>query len=123
MKKKEMLLHWNAIEQGQPLQPAPVPYKHTGSTYDEDGLRITGSREWIDSVLSRIGDLLKFENGSTRLQVVYKESTDRKTKQPLDSFNCYIQVHERGREGQIMHSILDGCKERAGKELNYIERL
>ena len=112
MLKSEILEHWQKIDKGQPLAISPVPYKHTGSTYAEDGIRITGSEEFIDSVLSRITDLLDYESDTTRLQLVYKESQDRETGVPLNSFNCYIQVHERGGEAQIMNAIVRGARER-----------
>lgn len=107
MKKAEALAHWKALPEGRTLDPAIVPYKHSGSTYDQDGIRITGSQEWIDQVLSKIKDLLLHENGGTRLALSYKQSTDRVTRQPLNSYNCYIQVHERGREGQIAASVFN----------------
>lgn len=96
MKKALFLAHWGRITPNQPIDVTPVPYKHKGSTYDQDGIRITGSREFIDSVLSKLKELLLHENHNTRLQVVYKESVDRGTQAPLGSYNCYIQVHERG---------------------------
>jgi hypothetical protein len=97
MQKAEFIAHWEGIEADQDVRPCAVPYKHEGSTYAEDGIRVTGSREFIDSVLSRLKGLLELENGETRLQVVYKESLDRVTGRPLgDSFNCYVQVHKRG---------------------------
>jgi len=46
--------------------------------------------------LSRLKDLLVYENVDTRLQVVYKKSSDRESGKQLKSWNCYIQVHERG---------------------------
>jgi len=104
MKKKELLTHWRGIAPNQPLDPAVVPYKHEGSTFDQDGIRITGSREWIDSVLSRLTDLLAHENCSTRLQVSYQEATDKVSRQPLGSFCCYVQVHQRGREAQMINA-------------------
>ena len=112
MQKAEILDHWRGIEPDQPLAISAVPYKHEGSTYSEDGIRITGSQEWIDSVLSRIKDLLNHENGTTRLQLVYKESQDRETQRMLGSYNCYIQVHERGREAQMVNAFLDGIRAR-----------
>lgn len=105
MKKREFLDHWRGISPGQPLAPAVVPYKHTGSTYSEDGIRITGRREWIDAVLSRLTDLLAYENTSTRLQVSYQEATDKDTRAPLGSYCAYVQVHQRGREAQIMGAL------------------
>jgi hypothetical protein len=99
MKKSEMLQRWRDLPANQPVKPAVVPYGHQGSTYDQDGIRITGSKPFIDSVLSRLKDLLGFENHETRLQVNYQESKDRQTGELLGSFNCYVQVHERGGNG------------------------
>jgi len=105
MKKAQFLEHWHGIKADQNIKINPVAYKHAGSTYAEDGIRLTGSMEFIDSVLSRLKSLLSHENGATRLQVVYKESTDRRTQEPLDSYNCYIQVHQRGRQAQIANML------------------
>ena len=112
MRKDEFISHWQAIKPDQPIAISPVEYKHKGSTYDQDGIRITGSLTFIDSVLSRLKDMLDHENGDTRLQVVYKQSQDRETQQLIAGYNCYIQVHERGREAQIMNSIAAGARER-----------
>ena len=112
MKKEEFLNHFESISAGQKIKVAPVPYKHEGSTYDQDGIRITGSREFIDSVLSNLKPLLDYENGETRLQVVYKESADRGTGLPLGSWNCYLQVHERGPEARIVNAFVSGIRRR-----------
>ena len=85
MKKAQFLKHWNDLEPNQPLKMRPIPYKHKGSTYAQDGLRITGSKENIDSVLSCLKPLLAAENGRTRLQVSYQQTTDRDTAQKIDS--------------------------------------
>ena len=105
MKKAQILEHWRQLHPNQPIAISPVAYKHRGSTYDQDGIRLTGSRQFIDSVLSRLMDLLDSESGTTRLQLVYKESIDKDTGEPLLSYNAYIQVHERGREAQIFNAI------------------
>ena len=104
MRKKEFLNHFGNIESNQSIKVSPVLYKHKGSTYAEDGIRLTGSREFIDSILSRLTDLLEYENCNTRLQCVYKESTDRHTGAQLDSFNCYLQVHERGGQAKMINN-------------------
>lgn len=96
MRKAELLHHWRNLADDQPLTPTPISARHEGSTYDCDGVRITGSREWIDAVLSHLKPLLDYENGGTRLQVNYQQTTDRETRQPLDSWNCYVQVRRRG---------------------------
>ena len=112
MQKREMLEHWREIKPNQPIAITQVPYKHAGSTYAEDGIRITGSQPFIDSVLSRLTDLLDYENGETRLQVVYKESQDRETGVALNSYNCYLQVHERGGEAKAVNAFVEGIRAR-----------
>ena len=97
MEKEPFLKHWSKLRANQKLAPKPVQYAHEGSTYAEDGIRITGSKVFVDSVLSRLKDLLKYESDETRLQVVYKKSTDRESGKTLTSYNCYVQVHARGR--------------------------
>lgn len=96
MKKSEILARWKSLRRPQALVPCAVPYRHQGSTYDQDGVRITGSRAFIDAVLSRLTDLLAFENGRTRLQVSYQPATDKHSGSALGSWACYVQVHERG---------------------------
>jgi hypothetical protein len=113
MKKNEFLAHWASIDSNQKVKPTPVPYKHEGTTYAEDGIRITGSEEFIESVLSRLKDLLRFEGTDTRLQVAYQETKDRATGEPTGSFNCYIQVHERGQEAKMANNFVSAM---TGKE-------
>ncbi len=96
MEKKPFLKHWSKLRANQKLKPKPVRYTHEGSTYAEDGIRITGSRAFVDSVLSRMKDLLAYESDGTRLQAVYKRSTDRESGKTISSYNCYVQVHARG---------------------------
>lgn len=103
MRKKDLLGHWQGLRTDLPLTPSPVPYRHEGSTYAEDGIRITGSPQFIDAVLGRLKDLLKFEGTETRLQVSYRESGDKVTREPTGSYQCYVQVHERGDEAKVVN--------------------
>jgi hypothetical protein len=105
MRKAQILDHWQKIEPNQPIKIDSVAYKHRGSTYTEDGIRLTGSMDFIDSVLSRLTDLLQLENGSTRLQLNYQESKDRKTGVATGTYNCYVQVHERGSEAKMVNAM------------------
>ena len=104
MKKSEFIEYWQGVEEGQELRPAAVAYKHEGSTYAEDGIRITGSKEWIEQVLSHLKALLEFEGLVTRLQVNYQEAKDKETGLPLGSYCCYVQVHERGGEAKMINT-------------------
>ena len=105
MKKTEFIQHWNLIEPNKKLKPCPIAYKHKGSTFDEDGIRILGSPEFIDAVLSRVKDLLDYENGSTRLSISHSEATDKETGRPLGSYKAYIQVHERGEQARAINAM------------------
>jgi hypothetical protein len=97
--KSEVIDHWSKVPPGMPMnQLRTVPPNHKGPTYFFDGLRITGSPFWIDFVLSRLKDVLRYEDpdGKTRLQVIYKQIIDSHTQQPVpDSYVFYVQVKQR----------------------------
>lgn len=102
--KDEIIDHWHKLPPGMPMsQMRSVPPNHQGPTYSFDGLRITGSSQWIDFVLARLKDVLNYETeegGQTRLQVIYKQIVDNKTQQPVpESFVFYIQVRQRENAG------------------------
>jgi len=109
MRKWAMLKYWTAIEPNQSISPEPVPDRHRGSTYGQDSIRVTGSANFCDGVLSRLKDLLSHESVDTRLQVNYQQVTDRETGHPMpDQWAVYIQVHERGRQmGLAMAAMAD----------------
>jgi hypothetical protein len=97
-RKWESLRIWQQLPENMELTPAPIPYKHTGTTIDEDGVRITGSYEFITAVMSRLKPLLQYEAGGTRLGIAFSELTDKVTGARMAGrYRCTIQVHERGR--------------------------
>lgn len=107
LKKDEALRHWQALE---PVNPAermdPIPYKHDGSTFAECGIRINGSRAFVDAVLSQLQGLLALENSQTRLSVNYTQATVRETREPLpDSYAVYVQCHERGPAARFYNAL------------------
>ena len=112
MTKAEALAHWQGLEGDKPVHLTPVPYKATGSKFGHDGIRIDGSRKFIDSVLGRLTDVMAQENGETRLELNYTETTDRETGQPTGSWVCYVRVHQRGSEAQAMNAFVSGLKGR-----------
>lgn len=102
MTKKEILHLWARLTPMR-IKAKPIPYGHKGSAYDCDGIRITGSEEFIPSVLSNLKDLLKYEGPTTRLQVTFQDAKD-KLGRPTGSKSCYIQVYERGPEAKIFNT-------------------
>ena len=111
--KREALKHWASLEESQPLNMEAIPYKRRGSKYGFDGIRVDGTKAFIDSVLSRLKPLLAHENCNQRLELNYTEITDKDSGQPTGSWVCYIRVHTRGGEAQIMNAMVSAM---TGKE-------
>lgn len=106
IQKKEALALWESLPENQPLNPTPIAYKHKGTTIDEDGIRICGSKQYIESVLSRLKPLLGYENLSTRIGIAWSEIVDKDTQQVIEGkYRCSIQVHERGDEAKHVNRL------------------
>jgi hypothetical protein len=98
--KDEIVQYWKALRPDMPIQITPIRYDHDGTTYAEDGVRITGSREFIGSVLARLKEFINFENAQTKLQLVYRETdSPSQVYTAKTSFVFYIQTKERGQGG------------------------
>ena len=95
--KDQVIQMWRTIRPNMPLAMTPIPYEHTGSTYQQDGIRITGSQEFITSTLARLKEFMAYENPSTKLMLVYRE-TERQSSIPNDraTYVFYIQTKQRG---------------------------
>lgn len=97
--KEEILAFWQKLRPDTPIQMKPIEYTHKGSTYGEDGLRITGSPQFISSVIARLKEFLQFETPSTKLAVSYRE-TESPSKvqmgQSKTSYVFYVAAKQRG---------------------------
>jgi len=93
-KKPEILTYWNSLPPSMPVQPINVaPADYHGSTYMYDGIRVTGSRQFIDSIVSKLKDVLKYDEGNTKLMLRYYQQIDKNTQYPLpNSFVFYAQI-------------------------------
>ena len=98
MYKKDFIEMVDNLNEKLPLDITPIPYFYQGSTFCMDNIRLTGSEKFIISVLSRIKDIVDFENEETRLCPIYAETKDKITRELTGSYNCYLQVRERGTE-------------------------
>ena len=81
-----------------PIQIAPIePGKH-GTRFHEDGLRITGTPEFINSILSRMKDFLAYDiNPGTKLDVEYRQIENKEGEifnKPV--FVAYVHVLKKG---------------------------
>lgn len=101
-KKKDIVQFWKALPGSIPIQPLNIiPDNYKGSTYMYDGIRVTGSHRFINAVVSRLKDILNYDQGNTKLFLRYHQQTDKKTQQPLpNSFVFYVQVRGNEKKGQ-----------------------
>lgn len=99
--KTQIMNYWRGLREDQPIPMRPIRYTHKGSTYGEDGIRITGSPVFIQAVLGKLRELLRYESSQTKLAVVYRQTVSKK-RQAIGlsptSFVFYIQAKERGKK-------------------------
>ena len=111
MIKADAMARWKRTPADLPIleHVTPIPYKAEGSRYGAGGIRIDGTPEFVDAVLSRLKDLLSCENDRTRLELARSEVKPRTIAGETKTFanacdraeTCYIRVHARGRESTM----------------------
>lgn len=94
-KKNEILRFWKAMAPNIPIQLAPIDSFHKGSTVQEDTLRITGSKEFITTILSRLKDFIIYENPETKLVLDYRQNQKSLKPGGKNSYLFYINVRKR----------------------------
>jgi len=93
-KKEDIVRHWQNLEPNLPVRPDPISIFHKGTRYDTDGLRITGTAAFINSVLSRVKEILQYDSfPGASLDVEYRQvrSKNREIK-TKPSYACYVHV-------------------------------
>lgn len=129
--KENQLNHWQELPEN--MDPLPlmesIPYKTTGSRYGACGIRIDGTPEFIDAVLSNLKTLIDGESDTTRLELARREVETKleiggETKVFYNTADraevCYIRLHDRGGESKMANSFMRGIKTRNFSE--YRER-
>ena len=99
-KRADVIKFWQGLTPNQPIAVDPVSKYHKGTKFRQDGLRVTGSPEFINGVLSRIKDLLQYEtNPATKLEVEYRQIENKEgdlVGKPI--YVAYIHVIQRGQD-------------------------
>lgn len=96
--KKQTADFWQKLPDNMPIvSTKPIPYKFQGSTYPYDGFRITGTPGFINSIMSRTKDILRYDGNNTKLGLIYKQQIDKNSGSPLNSFALFVQVRERNK--------------------------
>lgn len=92
-KRAEAIDFWKKLKPNLPIALEPIPKGHEGTKFRKDGVRITGSPQFISSVLSRLKELLAWERPGYKLDVEYRqvESKDSNPAEPPD-YVFYIHV-------------------------------
>lgn len=94
-KKEDIVEYWKKLNPSKIIVD-PISKNHKGSTFSEDGIRITGEPKFIYSVLSHLKEFLDFENNNTSLIVKFKETAKKNPEKPLkQSYSFYIQVKNK----------------------------
>lgn len=97
-KKGDVVDLWKKVRPDVPLNPTPVPAHHKGNRFDQDGVRITGSSQWINSVLGRLKPLLVYDDHPyLDLDVKYRQIL-RRDISDKPSFACYINILQKKKQ-------------------------
>lgn len=101
MKKTDALRRWADLTPDQPIIPhfKALSADSKGSTFGANQIRITGSPDFVDAVLSHLKEVINLEAGSTRLDFSIAAVKPVFDKQWANAENdaevCYIKVKER----------------------------
>ena len=108
------MAQWKSLPENQPILKhfEPIPYKASGSTYGACGIRIDGSPQFVEAVLSHLKELIAGENHHTRLtlarNVVDGSGIGKSLPNAVSNAEvCYIRLHARGNEGVMASMIFD----------------
>lgn len=93
-KKSEIIQMWQNLKPS-PIMMRPVEPGHKGTRFRNDGIRITGSSEFINSVLARFKDILAYDNQpNMSLDVEYRLQTSGKQGVSMPSYAFYVYLEQ-----------------------------
>ncbi len=94
--KKQILQMWKGLRPDVPINITPINSAPGHENYGEDGIRISGSWNFISTVLGRIKDLMMHENPQTRLRLVFRGvDSNRDSIQDNQNFVFYLNLERR----------------------------
>lgn len=105
-KKDEILDLWKKMMPNLPIIMQPMVKAVSGeyhSSYGEDGIRITGSWGFISGVLSRLKEIIGYENPETKLRLVFQGIESGRNARPDRKnyvFYVNLQPRSKGRPGR-----------------------
>jgi hypothetical protein len=105
-KKSEIMQMWQNMRPDTPVIMTPImdsPTTTSHSTYGEDGIRLTGSWQFISSIMARFKEILQYENPQLKLRLVLRAvDRDRASRPDRQSyvFYCNLEGREKGKAGR-----------------------
>lgn len=106
-KKPEILQMWQNLRQDAPIVMTPISdVPNAGgehSTYGEDGIRITGSWYFISSLLSRLKEIIAYENPQHKLRLIFRgidKTRDTRPDRQSYVFYCNLEKRSHGKPGR-----------------------
>jgi hypothetical protein len=102
--KAQIMGFWQRTRPDAPITMTPIPYDHKGSTYEKDGIRVTGSKEFITSTIARLKEFLAYENPETKLMLVYRETQPAVNPGDHATYVFYLQAKQRGKKSKAPSS-------------------
>lgn len=95
-KKPEVMQIWRNLRPDQPIYMTPMTQKAGGTkSYGEDGVRITGSWNFISAVMGRIKDVMAYENPNSKLRLVLRGVDKSKGDPNKVSYVFYVNMENR----------------------------
>lgn len=97
-KKPEILHMWKNARPDTPIIITPIDDKPDGqsSSYGEDGVRVTGSWQFIASVIARLKEIIGYENPQTKLRLVFRSVDRSRSRNDRQSYVFYVNLERRG---------------------------
>ena len=96
--KKEIIQIWKNLRPDVPINITPIDSSPGHENHGEDGIRISGSWNFISTVLGRIKDLMMHENPHTRLRLVFRGIDSNKDAIPDNqNYVFYLNLERRSR--------------------------
>jgi len=98
--RADIIQFWQNLRANIPIRPRPVDKFHKGTRFRQDGLRITGSPDFINGVLSRLKDILQYDNyPGTKLDVEYRAIENREGELiGIPTYVCYVHIIQKKSE-------------------------
>lgn len=95
--KQKLLQRWASLNYQEHKYIPMNPKGPKGTSYDDDGVRITGTQEFIDSILVRIKDLLTIEqNNQLQLDVRFDTVQSKDPQRAMmPRFAMYINAKSK----------------------------